>query len=106
MLPESRRLQSVIHQQQAEVVRKAVLALPAASRSVLVLREFEGLSYQEIADILEVPVGTVMSRLFAARKNLKKWIENGMLGNVRMEKRPSGLHLKCAQEGKEENPCE
>jgi RNA polymerase sigma-70 factor (ECF subfamily) len=64
--------QSVIHQQQAEVVRKAVLALPDASRSVLILREYEGLSYQEIADSLEIPLGTVMSRLAYARGKLKQ----------------------------------
>jgi RNA polymerase sigma-70 factor (ECF subfamily) len=64
--------QSVIHQQQAEVIRKAVLALPAASRSVLVMREYEGLSYQEIADSLEIPLGTVMSRLAYARGKLKQ----------------------------------
>jgi RNA polymerase sigma-70 factor, ECF subfamily len=54
--------------EQAENVRKAVLALPPASRIVLVLREYEGLSYQEIADPLDIPMGTVMSRLSYARK--------------------------------------
>jgi RNA polymerase sigma-70 factor, ECF subfamily len=58
-----------------EVVQDAVLALPDASRAVLVLREFEGLSYQEIADALEIPVGTVMSRLNYARKILKEKLE-------------------------------
>ena len=56
----------------AEVVRQAVLALPPASRSVLVLREYEGLSYKEISDTLGVPVGTVMSRLNYARKKLSE----------------------------------
>jgi RNA polymerase sigma-70 factor (ECF subfamily) len=49
--------------------------LPDASRAVLVLREFEGLSYQEIADALEIPVGTVMSRLNYARKLLREKLE-------------------------------
>ena len=53
-----------------EFVRNAVLALPAASRAVLVLREFEGLSYKEIAATLGIPIGTVMSRLNYARSHL------------------------------------
>ena len=54
--------------ERAEYVRQTVLALPPASRTVLVLREYEGLSYQEIADTLDIPIGTVMSRLSYARK--------------------------------------
>jgi RNA polymerase sigma-70 factor (ECF subfamily) len=61
--------------ERTEVVQDAVLALPDASRAVLVLREFEGLSYQEIADALEIPVGTVMSRLNYARKLLREKLE-------------------------------
>jgi RNA polymerase sigma-70 factor (ECF subfamily) len=61
--------------ERAEAVQEAVLALPEASRSVLVLREFEGLSYQEIAESLEIPVGTVMSRLNYARKLLREKLE-------------------------------
>jgi RNA polymerase sigma-70 factor (ECF subfamily) len=53
-------------------VRQAVLALPTASRTVLVLREYEGLSYREIADTLNIPIGTVMSRLNYARKRLRE----------------------------------
>ena len=63
---------TIMHQQQAQMVQQAVLELPAASRSVLVLREYEGFSYQEIADSLEIPLGTVMSRLAYAREALKK----------------------------------
>lgn len=58
-------------EERAAVVQNAVLSLPAASRAVLVLREYEGLSYHEIADALNVPVGTVMSRLNYARKLLR-----------------------------------
>lgn len=68
---------NLIQAQQAEVVRQAVLNLPAASRSVLVLREYEGLSYQEIANSLEIPLGTVMSRLAYAREKLKQ----ALIGN-------------------------
>lgn len=58
-----------------EMVQEAVLALPEASRAVLVLREYEDLSYQEIADALDIPVGTVMSRLNYARKLLRERLE-------------------------------
>jgi len=53
-------------------VRQAVLSLPPASRAVLVLREYEGLSYREIADTLAIPIGTVMSRLNYARNRLRE----------------------------------
>jgi RNA polymerase sigma-70 factor, ECF subfamily len=61
--------------EQAATVQQAVLALPDASRAVLVLREYEGLSYQEIAEALGIPVGTVMSRLNYARKLLRERLE-------------------------------
>jgi RNA polymerase sigma-70 factor (ECF subfamily) len=53
-------------------VQQALLALPPASRAVLVLREYEGLSYREIADTLDIPIGTVMSRLNYARHRLRE----------------------------------
>jgi RNA polymerase sigma factor (sigma-70 family) len=54
----------------AEVVRDALSRLPLPHREVLVLREMEDCSYREIASILEVPIGTVMSRLSRARAQL------------------------------------
>ncbi len=58
--------------ERGEWVRQAVLALPPASRTALVLREYEGLSYREIADTLGIPIGTVMSRLNYARTRLRE----------------------------------
>jgi len=52
-------------------VRSAVHDLPVVYREVVLLREFEELSYQEIADVLQCPIGTVMSRLQRAREKLK-----------------------------------
>ena len=51
-------------------VATAIESLPPIQREVLVLREFEGLRYGEIAELLEIPEGTVMSRLYAARNGL------------------------------------
>lgn len=59
-------------------VQQAVLSLPDASRAVLVLREYEGMSYQEIADALDIPVGTVMSRLNYGRKVLKEKLDQAL----------------------------
>ena len=52
------------------LVRTAVAALPAAHRQAVELREFEDYSYQEMAEIIQCPVGTVMSRLHHARNKL------------------------------------
>ncbi len=65
-------IESMVSQQErTTLVQKAILSLPDASRAVLVLREYEGLSYQEISSTLDIPVGTVMSRLNYARNLLK-----------------------------------
>ncbi|HSD46230.1 MAG TPA: sigma-70 family RNA polymerase sigma factor [Pyrinomonadaceae bacterium] len=54
----------------AETVRDALTELPVQFREVVVLREMEGLSYKEIAVIVDIPIGTVMSRLKRGRKRL------------------------------------
>jgi RNA polymerase sigma-70 factor (ECF subfamily) len=56
----------------AEAVRRALADLPVEFREIVILREMEGFSYKEIADLAEVPIGTVMSRLARARKLLQK----------------------------------
>jgi RNA polymerase sigma factor (sigma-70 family) len=61
----------LIQQQTVEQVRGALEALPSDFREVLVLRELEGLSYKEIAAVVGVPIGTVMSRLARARERLQ-----------------------------------
>lgn len=63
---------TVEDQERSAYVRQAVLDLPEASRAVLILREYEGLSYREIADVLSIPIGTVMSRLNYARNWLRE----------------------------------
>jgi len=56
----------------ADLVREAMDKLPVDFREILVLRHLEGLSYNEIADIAQIPPGTVMSRLARARGKLKE----------------------------------
>ena len=60
------------HSADSETLRAALESLPLEFREALVLRELEGLSYKEIAEVAEVPVGTVMSRLARARRQLQK----------------------------------
>ncbi len=63
---------AVERKEQAAQVQQAVLGLPPASRAVLILREYEGLTYREIAEALDIPIGTVMSRLSYARSQLRQ----------------------------------
>ena len=60
----------VLQQQTVEQVQRAVESLPVDFREVIALRELEGLSYKEIAAIVGVPIGTVMSRISRARERL------------------------------------
>lgn len=71
---------AVERQERARLVQQAVLGLPPACRAALVLREYEGLSYQEIADALGVPIGTVMSRLSYARGQLRQALASYLEG--------------------------
>ena len=56
----------------ASLVADALARLPQEGRSLIWLREVEGYSYAELAEILEIPVGTVRSRLFGVREELRK----------------------------------
>jgi RNA polymerase sigma-70 factor (ECF subfamily) len=58
-----------------KIVARALAQLPENQREVLVLREFEGLKYAEIADLVGIPEGTVMSRLYTARRSLADALE-------------------------------
>jgi RNA polymerase sigma-70 factor (ECF subfamily) len=64
-----------LQEERTALVQAAIQSLPDASRAVLVLKEYEGLSYREIADALDIPIGTVMSRLNYARQVLKAKLE-------------------------------
>ena len=57
-----------------QLLRQAIEELPVEFREAVILRELEGLSYKEIADIAGLPLGTVMSRLARARQRLKQYL--------------------------------
>ena len=67
--------QQAARKEQRERIRHALDALPPKARTIIMLSDVEGLSYREIAEVLNCPIGTVMSRLHNARKRLK-----GLLG--------------------------
>jgi RNA polymerase sigma-70 factor (ECF subfamily) len=70
---------AVIAKEQAAFLQQAMKSLPEAARSVLVLREYGELSYQEIAAVLDIPIGTVMSRLNYARNRLRELLKTQVL---------------------------
>ncbi|NOQ89818.1 MAG: sigma-70 family RNA polymerase sigma factor [Gammaproteobacteria bacterium] len=73
MLDEEQNDQSENYQQSQIVrrVRSSIEQLPMPLREVITLADFADMSYAQIAEILEIPIGTVMSRLFRARQTLK-----------------------------------
>ena len=75
--PATLALQSADH----EIIQCALDQLPVEFREVVVLRELEGFSYKEIADIAKIPTGTVMSRLARARERLKQLVANRLKVN-------------------------
>jgi RNA polymerase sigma-70 factor (ECF subfamily) len=71
---------------EAKQVRAAIQELPVDFREIILLREYEDLSYQEIASILGCPVGTVMSRLGRARAKLRPLLAATLKGSIRPER--------------------
>jgi RNA polymerase sigma-70 factor (ECF subfamily) len=62
------------HAEDAELIGKAMNELPLEFREIMTLRHQQDLSYKEIGEILEIPIGTVMSRLARARAKLKEYL--------------------------------
>jgi len=65
----------LLHKETRQRVQQAIQSLSEANRAVLVLREYGSLSYQEIAGTLDIPIGTVMSRLNYARSRVRDLLE-------------------------------
>ncbi|WP_137129311.1 sigma-70 family RNA polymerase sigma factor [Rhizobium sp. FY34] len=79
-------------------LREAFFALPAEQRDALHLVAIEGLSYQDAADALSIPVGTLMSRVSRARARLREFEENGR----RLPEGGVAGHLKLIEGGRDE----
>ncbi|MBB3451811.1 RNA polymerase sigma-70 factor (ECF subfamily) [Rhizobium sp. BK313] len=73
---------ALIRKTESQRVRQVIGSLPDLSREVLVLRELENLSYRQIADITDVPIGTVMSRLARARREFGEAWQLGERGGA------------------------
>jgi len=73
-----------------QTVRRALAQLPQAFRGAVLLRDLEGLSYEEIADVLEISIGTVKSRILRGRRVLKDLLE-AELGTARAGIKPGGI---------------
>ena len=76
-----------VSQVEQEQVRAAIQKLPAEFREIIMLREYEELSYQEIAAVLECPPGTVMSRLARARVRLRELLPVELMSPQSREKK-------------------
>ena len=68
-----------LRQEAAARTRAAIEALPETLRTPLILHYWEGMSCQEIATVLELPLGTLLTRLFTARKRLRKELTDDLL---------------------------
>ncbi len=70
LIDEATPENSIMTEELATIIRNALSALPEDLRTALTLREFEGMSYEDIAGVMDCPVGTVRSRIFRAREFL------------------------------------
>jgi len=76
-LPEITRPDDIFEEnEQREILWQALNKLPDKDREILILKEFHELSYKELSEILHIPVGSVMSRLYYARQKLAKLLED------------------------------
>ncbi len=92
-------LDEAAHNEEADLVRAAVAKLPEAYRSVLVLRHYEGLKLREIAEVLDIPAGTVNSRMAEALSRLARLLgpklsrKNGREGTPAQAESPESFKV-------------
>jgi RNA polymerase sigma-70 factor, ECF subfamily len=72
---EATPFEQLATQEVQSAVRQALAAVPAPFRSAVILRDLEGLSYEEVAEVLDVSVGTIKSRILRGRRMLKKLLD-------------------------------
>ena len=82
--------ETILHQERTDAVAAAMKQLDEEFRMVLTLRVIQDLPYEEIADILDIKVGTVKSRLARARLKLKKLLEDGNILEIPSSKSREG----------------
>lgn len=73
---------NTLRRELGDAIQAALDTLPEYHRAVIVLRELEGLTYEEMAEVLEVPKGTIMSRLFHARRKMQAALEGYLAGDA------------------------
>lgn len=90
--------QVLVETDRLDMLTGLLAALSAEYRAVIVLREIEGLCYREIAEVLEIPEGTVMSRLSRARLELKKvWIKRASQPGIKVDGTPVKMTRRKVQ---------
>lgn len=86
----------LLRKAEGQLLNQALEELPTVFREVLVLLEIEGLSYKEIAEVLEIPIGTVMSRLARARHRLRESLSRDP-SSAKMRKGQSTNHAHSGE---------
>jgi len=82
--------------ERGEMVRRALMRLPETYRSVLIMRHYENLKFREIGEVLEIPEGTVKSRMAEGLTQMSRLLKAGLAGEARMDparNRPTHLSL-------------
>ena len=72
---ESSQLERMIASEQAAIVKEALNSLPPDQKAVFILKTYDDMSYEQMAEVMDCSIGTVMSRLFRARRKLKRALE-------------------------------
>ncbi len=81
---DSNPAKTVMRRELSGAIQAALDDLPEYHREVILLREVEGLSYEEMSEVLEVPKGTIMSRLFHARRKMQAHLSEYLQGDLKV----------------------
>jgi RNA polymerase sigma-70 factor (ECF subfamily) len=87
--------EALVAQERGELVRQAMLRLPEVYRSVLILRHYEDLKFREIADVLDLPEGTVKSRMAEALTQMSRWLKPALAGKPPPGRSPECQNQEC-----------
>jgi RNA polymerase sigma-70 factor (ECF subfamily) len=87
--------ESLVAREEGELVRQAMQLLPEVYRSVLILRHYEGLKFREIAEVLDLPEGTVKSRMAEGLAQLSGRLKPALAGEPLARRTPGGRNHEC-----------